>query len=499
MTDHLDRETARARADLLPGPTYRRDEITPGIAHIGVGGFHRAHQAMYVDRVLDQDPDWGIVGIGLRAEDLGTLDALEAQSGAYTLTIVDPAEHEASRVIGSIVETRHRDRDGAATLIETLAQPSIRIVTLTITEGAYGVDGDTGEYAPRDEATLADLAGAEQPRSAMGLIVDALASRYRKGIPPFAVVSCDNIPHNGSVARAALLGMAQSRIPDLESWISHHVSFPSSMVDRITPVPTPAVQKAIAEKFDVDDACAVRSESFVQWVLEDTFPEGRPALESVGVMMVEDVTPYELMKLRLLNASHQVMSYPALLMGHRWVHDACRDSQVRSLIEQWMLAATSTLAPVPGVDLVQYREELIARFSSAAVKDTLERQVAFSSDRIATFVKPALDDMGVADQQRVGALVLALWAHWVKGQLADADSEWSDPRLQELQAAVASEDVNSAAILDLQEIVGSLGQHPEVRQAYLQVRAELEKTPVADVIEQALSVVPKNLVSGAPQ
>ncbi|WP_061961330.1 mannitol dehydrogenase family protein [Demequina flava] len=496
MTDRLNRAVASARHELLPGPDYDPADVVTGIAHIGVGGFHRAHQAMYVDRMLAEDPTWGIVGIGLRPEDRSTLDELAAQDGTYSLTIVDPAQRETTRIIGSIVGTRHRDREGAALLVSTLADPAIRVVTLTITEGAYGIDPDSGEYVPRDEAAVADMAGSESPRSAMGLIVDALAARHRQGHSPFAVVSCDNIPHNGAVSKAAVLGMARVRVPEIVSWISAEVSFPSSMVDRITPAPTPAVREAVADAFGIEDACAVRSESFVQWVLEDAFPHGRPPLGSAGVMMVEDVVPYELMKLRLLNASHQVMSYPALLAGIEWVHDACSEPRVRSLMEQWMIAATGTLPSVPGVDLDQYREDLLERFSSPAVKDTLARQVAYSSDRIATFVRPALDEMAVADQQRVGALVLALWGHWVRAQLSDADDRWSDPRRDELQAAIVREQSDAAALLDVFDVVGEAGRNPEVRRVYCQIRADLDRIPALEVIDQALAATP---ASAAPQ
>lgn len=451
-------------------PAYHRDAVEVGIVHIGVGAFHRSHEALYVERLLGTDPQWGICGVGIRPADVATRDALVPQDGLYTLTTVDPSGATETQVVGSLVRYLHAPDDPEAVLSQ-MADPAVRIVSLTITEGGYGIDDATGEFSPADQATRDDMAGAAVPASAFGMITEALRRRRSAGIAPFTVVSCDNVQHNGRVARKALLAVAAARDAELAAWIGAKVAFPNSMVDRITPGTTNELRGEIASDIGLEDRWPVRAESYLQWVLEDNFPAGSPDWEAAGVQVVADVQPYELMKLRLLNASHQVMSYPALLAGLTWVDDAAHDEQIVALISGWMRGARTTLLPVPGVDLDAYCATLIDRFGSAAVRDTLERQVVNSSDRLPKFVIPAI--VGDAPN-RYGMFALAAWGVWLADAVAADSGKVTDARRDELFAAAAREEAGeAAALLGVQSIFGALGQAPKVRDAYWQYRTAI--------------------------
>ena len=356
-------------------PSYDRDEIGIGIVHFGVGGFHRAHQAMYVDRLLEKGlaHDWGICGVGVMPADRRMADVLAAQDGLYTLLQENPDGSRDARVIGSIVDYRYAP-DDPESVIELLAAPSTRIVSLTITEGGYNIDSlDNGGV------------------SVFGLVAEALARRRERGIASPTIVSCDNIEGNGEVARQAFTTYADRVHPGLAEWISAHTRFPNSMVDRITPVTTPEVIAALESEFGVEDQWPVAAEPFTSWVLEDDFSDGRPPLEDVDVLLVDDVTPYELMKLRLLNASHQSLCYFAYLSGYRLVHDAAGDPLFAEFLREYMDSeATPTLKPVPGIDLPDYKRTLIERFANPGVRDTIARLCAGSSDRIPKWLLPVI-------------------------------------------------------------------------------------------------------------
>ena len=363
-----------------------------GIVHFGVGAFHRAHQAMYVDRLLHADIcDWGICGVGVLRPTSGIRDVLGSQDGLYTLLTVDPGR---SRRPGSSAPTSRTctRRTTRRRSLDRLADPATRIVSLTITEGGYGVNDATGGFEPRDPATLADLAGAATTDQR------ARPDRRRARRPPgrrHRAVHRDVLrQHPGQRARDAQDGRhglrAAQRDPALADWIAAEVAFPNSMVDRITPATTDETRAAVAA-LGVDDAWPVRSESFTQWVLEDRFSAGRPAFETVGVQLVATSPPYELMKLRLLNASHQAMSYLGILAGETYVHDVCRDPLfVRFLLDYMHREAIPTLPECRASTWTAYCDQLIARFSSEAIRDTLARQVVDASDRIPKFLLPVL-------------------------------------------------------------------------------------------------------------
>jgi mannitol 2-dehydrogenase len=426
----------------VPQPDYDRDDLTVGIAHFGLGNFHRAHQAMFVDRLLSlgEARDWAICGIGVLPRDVNLRDSLARQDHLYTLALRDHDELDA-RIIGSIRGDLLAFEDREAVLA-LLTAPTTRIVSLTITEGGYPVDVTTGRF----EAPPADDNDSEQKSpTVFGLIVEALRCRREDGTVPFTVMSCDNLPDNGRIARSAVLGTARRSDPDLASWIEATVAFPNSMVDRITPVTTDADRRLVAERFGIADECPVIAEPFVQWVLEDTFPAGRPAFETVGVQLVDDVTPYELMKLRLLNASHQALAYAGLLLGYEYVHDAASDPDIAAYVRGYMDEATPTLAPVPGIDIDDYKATLLHRFGNPGVRDTLDRLATDASDRIRTFVLPTVRaNIALDSPTPFGAALLATWARYSEG-VDESGRRLSihDPRQGELAAAAETQDART--------------------------------------------------------
>ncbi|MFC6356366.1 mannitol dehydrogenase family protein [Luethyella okanaganae] len=476
--------TRLASAIAVPG--YDPASVRAGIVHFGVGGFHRAHEAMYVDRVLNAgSTEWGICGVGVMPFDLAMRDVLRAQNGLYTLVTTSPDGTSAARVIGSLVEYLYAPDDPAAVLAK-LADPETRIVSLTITEGGYGVDDATGAFDPQDERTLADLVGGEDgPRSVLGFLVAALRRRRDAGHAPFTVMSCDNIQGNGRVARAAVLGFAGRADPDLAAWIAEHVAFPNSMVDRITPVTTDETRESISAEFGVEDRWPVRSESYEQWILEDAFTAGRPPLERVGVQIVADVEPYELMKLRLLNASHQAMSYLGILSGARYVHEVCTDPLFVSFLLGYMREeAIPTLRPVPGIDLPAYCDQLIARFGSEAILDTLARQVVDGSDRIPKFLLPVVrEQLQGGGRIARAALVLAAWSVFLEGYAEDGiATPIVDRRIRDLRSAVAAERETPGSFLDYVPVFGELGRDDVLRTEFIRARGQLARLGVREAI-----------------
>jgi mannitol 2-dehydrogenase len=319
-----------AKADI---PSYDRSGLTPGILHFGVGNFHRAHQAVYLDDLFNsgRDHDWALIGAGVMEFDRKMRDALAAQD--FLTTVVEQeAAGSSARVTGPMIDFIAPGE--SATILAQLADPAIRIVSLTITEGGYFIDPATGKFDPSAPALVADAADPDHPKTVFGFIVAGLKSRMESDLTPFTVMSCDNIPHNGLVARNAVAGLAELSDPALAKWIRDHVAFPNGMVDRITPATGERERAICANEYGIDDAWPAFCEGFKQWVLEDKFPAGRPALELVGVQFVPDVTPYEAMKIRILNGGHAIIAYPAGLMDIHFVHEAMENELVRAFLRK---------------------------------------------------------------------------------------------------------------------------------------------------------------------
>ncbi len=345
-------------------PAYDRSAVTPGIVHLGIGAFHRAHQAVTVDGVLKDEPGWGIVGASLRSPT--TRDALQPQDWLYTLS-VRSGEGERLRVIGSIVDILVAEGERGR-LIVAMSDPRIRIVSLTVTEKGYCHDPATRKLDETHPDIRHDLANPSAPRTAPGLIVEALARRRAVGVAPFTVLTCDNLPSNGRVAKRILDRFAALRDPDLGAYVAGELACPSTMVDRITPATTDEDRQRISSALGVVDAWPVVTEPFSQWVLEDHFPAGRPALERAGAELVADVEPYEHMKLRLLNGAHSSLAYLGYLAGYALVSDVMADAEFARFIKTLMDEATLTLSVPPSTDISAYKAALIQRFENPALK-----------------------------------------------------------------------------------------------------------------------------------
>jgi len=418
MASPLSGRTLASLADRLPTPAYDRSRVSTGVVHFGVGGFHRAHQAMYHDSLMNQGKalDWGICGVGVMAADRRMKEALDAQDGLYTLVLKHSDGTYDPRVIGSIVEYLFAPDDAEA-VVEKMAAESTRVVSLTVTEGGYNLDHVTGEFDSANPQVVDDLQAGAPPRTTFGFVAEALRRRRERGLPAFTVMSCDNLQGNGHLAGKVFTAFARLRDRELADWIEHEVRFPNSMVDRITPVTTDADRSMVGERFGIEDRWPVVCEPFTQWVLEDSFSAGRPPYEDAGVQVVDDVVPYELMKLRLLNASHQALCYFGHLCGYRLVHEAAQDPLFRKFLLGYMNEeATPTLAPVPGVDLDDYKHTLIERFSNPEVRDTIARLCAESSDRIPKWLLPVIREQLVQGGEiRRSAAVVASWARYTEG------------------------------------------------------------------------------------
>ena len=456
----------------LSRPSYDRDEIDIGIVHFGVGGFHRAHQAMYIDRLLEMGlaKEWGICGVGVMPSDRKMADVMAAQDGLYTLLLEDPDGGPEARVIGSIVDYRYAPDDPEA-VIELLAAPSTRIISLTITEGGYNIDGlDAGV-------------------NVFGLVADALARRRDRSIASPTIVSCDNIEGNGEVARHAFTTYAERLHPGLGEWMSTNTKFPNSMVDRITPVTTPDVIAVVKDEFGVDDQWPVAAEPFTSWVLEDDFSDGRPPLEKVDVLMVDDVTPYELMKLRLLNASHQSLCYFAYLAGYRLVHDAAGDPLFAEFLQSYMDdEATPTLKPVSGIDLPDYKRTLIERFANPGVKDTIVRLCFGSSDRIPKWLIPVIrENLRTGAPVRLSAATVASWARYAEG--VDEQGEPIDVQDQLADTLVPlakSQHENPIAFIENSALFGDLASESRFVDAYVWALDSLHRDGARATLETLL-------------
>jgi mannitol 2-dehydrogenase len=442
---------------------YDRARVTAGIVHFGVGNFHRSHEAMYIDRLL-RDPEtfelartWGICGVGVMAADARMRDALRGQGLEYTLVERHPDGATPATRIGSIVDYLYAPEQ-LEQVLERLADPATRIVSLTITEGGYNISDITGEFDTTAPAIVADARPGAAPATVFGIVVAGLRRRRERGIAAFTVMSCDNVEGNGHVARDSFVAFARMIDPDLADWIASEVRFPNSMVDRITPVTTDADRAWVHERFGAVDAWPVLCEDFVQWVLEDDFALGRPPLERAGVQVVDDVRPYELMKLRLLNASHQALAYAGILAGYEYAHEAAVDAAIVELLRRYMDdEATPTLDPVPGVDLDAYKADIVARFANPHVRDALGRLATDASDRIPKFLIPVvLSRRAAGAATPLSASVVAGWARYAELHVAGAPYPYLDRQEQAVRAAVARQQSDPVGFLRNPDWFGDL-------------------------------------------
>lgn len=396
-----------------------------GIVHLGLGAFHRAHQAVYLERYRQRSGDnaWGVCSANLRAS-VGLVDGLRDAGYRYQVAEYANSQTLTLREIGVIEDTLFSGRDAAGNwgrdreaLLTRLAAPTTRIVSLTVTEKGYFLNPATGELRVDDPAVAGDIASPQQPRTAPGLLVEALARRHAAGIEPFSVLSCDNMPYNGQRTRMAVVRLAEQRSIELAQWIAEQVAFPSSMVDRIVPAMTEADFERLAE-LGINDPNAVVCEAFSQWVVEDYFPTGRPEWEAEGVEMVSDVAPFETMKLRMLNGSHSLLAYLGALAGIETVFDGISHTPLRTLLRRYMLEeAAPTLEMPEGTDLVAYADSLLARFANDSLRHRLQQIAMDGSQKLPQrWLSGALERASAGLVSPCVALGMAAWIHYTAGR-----------------------------------------------------------------------------------
>lgn len=448
-------------------PAYDRHGLRPGILHIGLGNFHRSHMATYLDRLFARGEahDWAVIGAGVMPADARMRRRLRAQDWLSTVVDLDPGGSSA-RVVGAMVDFVPVV---PAAIVRALCDPRIRIVSLTITEGGYFLNPATGRFDAGHPRILADAADPRRPGTLFGMLVRALALRRAGGHGPFSVLSCDNLPGNGEVTRSVVLGLAERVDRDLAAWIRREVSFPSAMVDCITPRTTAHERELVSRLFGIEDAAPVVCEPFRQWVVEDRFCAGRPPLERVGVEFVDDVSAYETMKLRTLNAGHASIAYVAALLGYRYVHLAMADADIRD----WLVALQRreimpALEKIEGVAYPAYLAWVVKRFDNAEIGDTVLRLCANGSTRQPKFILPAIRDALDRGLPVEGlALELALWCHYCR--VAGDSSRLaalSDPLSARLKAGAGESVRDPRAFLEIREIFNDLAESRRLMGAF---------------------------------
>jgi mannitol 2-dehydrogenase len=441
-------------------PAYDRSALKAGIVHFGVGNFHRAHQAIYLDDLFNtgSDHDWAIVGAGVLPSDEAMRAKLEAQD--FLTTVVEQDNNKsAARVTAPMID--YLRPGNSAVTIARLADPVIRIVSLTITEGGYFIDPASGVFNPKHPAIVADSQNPGDPKTVFGLIIAGLKARRDKGIVPFTVMSCDNIPGNGEVTHAAVSGLARLSDPAFAEWIEANVAFPNGMVDRITPATGPREVGIVADDYSIDDNWPVFCEEFKQWVLEDHFPAGRPALEKVGVQFVPDVAPYEHMKIRILNGGHAAIAYPAALLDIHFVHEAMEDKTVCAFLAKLEEdEIIPVIPPVPNTDLNAYFKKVESRLFNPKIADTIPRLAQDGSNRQPKFILPTTADRLRRGEDVVGlALVSALWCRYFTGTTDSGKAiTFNDASADRLHAAAIKAKDDPQAFLALSDIFGDVAQ-----------------------------------------
>ncbi|MGK5679780.1 mannitol dehydrogenase family protein [Actinoplanes sp. URMC 104] len=451
--------TLRSLPDGVDVPSYDRAALRPGVVHIGVGGFHRAHQAVYFDELARRGlaDDWGLTGVGLRSPQMG--EVLQSQDCLY-MVVERGREGSAARVIGVMGRYLFAPEQGEEVL-DALADPATRLVTLTITGNGYNLNAE-GEFAVDDPLVAPDLEDPGRPDAVFGYLVEALDRRRQAGVAPFTVLSCDNIPGNGTAARTMVVSFAELRDPELARWIEAEVAFPSSMVDRITPETTPEERDAIVGSFGVADRWPVITEPFSQWVVEDSFSNGRPPLDQVGVQFVDDVAPYELTKKRLLNASHCALGYLGYLAGYRTTAEVMADPAYAAFIAALVDEVTPLLPRVEGLDLAAYKTSLLERLANPQIADQLSRLCRRGSTKVPSYLLPSIREAIDADRPHaLLTLAVAGWFRYLEGEDYAGDPiDIEGSRQDEMVPRAREKGADPRPLLDMRDVFDSLADIP---------------------------------------
>lgn len=470
-------------------PKYNRSEIKASIAHIGVGGFHRSHQALYADRLITEHglTDCGICGIGLLEFDRKIYDVMKSQDCLYTLVVKELNGELNARVIGSIVEFLYAPEDSNK-VIEKLSSSDIKIISLTITEGGYNFSESTGEFNFENPAIKKDLANPLMPQTVFGYLAQSLKKRKENGSGGCTIQSCDNIQGNGDVCKKMLCSFIERLDINLLDWVKKNVSFPNSMVDRITPATVDADRVLVKNHFQIEDQWPVICEPFIQWVIEDDFVSGRPPWEKVGAQFVNDVVPYENMKLRLLNAGHSVLGILGALYGYQTIDQCASDVDFSKFLRAYMdIEATPVLANLEGIDLNQYKDSLIARFRNKNIKDQVSRICLSSSAKIPNFLLSVVRDQLLRSNCQIekAAFVVAAWCKYNDGIDENGNSYKIDDQMAEvLIEAARKSHTEPLAFIQIDSVFGDLSTNKKFADAFCNSLKEIRVKKIKECVKE---------------
>jgi mannitol 2-dehydrogenase len=475
-------------------PAYDRSKIKSGIVHIGIGGFHRSHEAFYIDRFLERQgvTDWGICGVALLESDRKIFNTLVNQDCLYTLMITESDGSLTVRVIGSIIECLFAP-DNPEAVVEKMAAPDIKIITLTITEGGYNFDAATGEFQIYEPQIQTDLNNPKNPKTVFGYLTQALKRRKERGIPGLTIQSCDNIQKNGHILKKMLLSYVKEAEPGLIDWIERQVTFPDSMVDRITPVTTQSDIDNLRSVYGIEDGWPVVSEPFIQWVIEENYSHGRPDLESVGVQFVPDVGPYEKMKIRLLNAGHSLLGFSGSLHGCNTIDETVRIPLFSSFLREFMdIEVTPLLGEVEGINIEDYKNSLIQRFGNPNIKDQLSRICLESSAKIPKFLLPTIkEQLERGGEIKRSVVVIAAWCRY----LELAGTQGHDYEIEDKMRVIlrynarASVSKDPLAFLKIETIFNDLVHSQRFVDTYLPIINSIRKYGIDETIRNLNQIV----------
>lgn len=489
----LKQENLHLLSDKIAVPTYDRSKVKAGIIHIGVGGFHRSHEAYYTDALMNQNGvlNWGICGVGLREADSKMQKILKEQDFLYSLIVKHPDGTIETRIIGSIVDFM-LSLDNPTAVIDRMAHEDTKIVSLTITEGGYNFNPATGEFNFNNPDVQHDLVNPDNPKLVFGFLTAALRKCRDANLTPFTVQSCDNIQHNGDMTKKMVLAFAGKQDQELAKWIADNVCFPNAMVDRITPRTTTEDIELLRTEFGVHDAWPVTCEPFCQWVIEDNFSNGRPEWETIGAQFVPDVTPYEKMKIRLLNAGHSVLGLLGSIHGHETIDITVSDPLFAKYLRNFMdLEATPVLDTVEGINLDEYKDSLIYRFGNPNIKDNLARICLESSAKLPKFLISTIhENLAKGGSIKYATLVIAAWCLYSDKGLSRHGNKLDivDVMKDELHLAAMRTKDDSLSFLTLESIFGGLAKNKRFVTLYKEMVSAIYEDPnIAKLMEKILA------------
>lgn len=490
MKSHaLSQDTLPELPDSVLKPSYDRSALSAGILHFGPGNFHRAHQQIYINDLMNQhkDMDWAVVGASVMPNDEQLRSILLAQDCLGSV-VEQSASKNVARISGAMID--YLPVGDVDAILARLTDPAIRIVSMTVTEGGYFVDTESGLFDKNHPAIVADAKSIESPKTVFGIIVNALRSRRDKAQPAFTVMSCDNLPHNGVVARGAVIGMAKLVDEALAAWIDEHATFPNGMVDRIAPATGPREKSLIVKEHGIQDGYPVFCEDYLQWVLEDKFANGRPQLESVGVQFVDDVTPFETMKIRILNGGHAVIAYPAGLLDIEFADQAMQHPLIAGFLDKIeKQEIIPTVPEVPGTDLQAYFKLIGERFANPKIGDTVRRLCLDGSNRQPKFIVPTVRArIATGDSIEGLALASALWCRYCYGETESGKKiEPNDPSWDVLQKTASAARSNPDTWLAMSDVYGTLGESAAFSQSFGKHLAALWAKGTEKVLQEYIS------------